>query len=79
MNEGSKQNMARWDDESFGITLPPKDILCASCKYRAKPVILGDSVVDRSGYAMCEKYELKPHGVLWKKESCPDYDPEKQG
>lgn len=44
--------MARWDDEQFHSLVPPKDIMCASCKYKAPPVTVGDYTQDRSGYSM---------------------------
>ncbi len=49
--------MARWDDENFATELPPGDIMCTTCKFKLKPVTVGDYTQDRSGYAMCDTVE----------------------
>ena len=68
--------MARWDDENFATELPPGDIMCTTCKFKLKPVTVGDYVQDRSGYAMCGKFKLKPQDVLWGKNPCKEYERE---
>lgn len=68
--------MARWDDEQFHSLVPPKDIMCASCKYKAPPVTVGDYTQDRSGYSMCDKYKNKPIGILLDRKPCPQYEKE---
>lgn len=66
--------MARWDDEEFNTQLPPDNIQCATCKHKLESVKIGDEVYDRSGYGICEKYDLKPQGVLWNGDKCDKYE-----
>lgn len=57
--------MAHWDDEQFHTQEPPKDIPCATCKYRLKPVVIQGETVDRATYGICGKYERKPVDILY--------------
>lgn len=66
--------MAKWDDEAMNMQMPPKDIQCATCKHRLRPVTVGEYTRDRSGYAMCDKYDLKPQEVLWEHGKCDEYE-----
>jgi hypothetical protein len=68
--------MAHWDDEQFSTKTPPKDIMCAKCKYRLKPVTVGTFTQDRAGYAMCDRYESKPQDILWSRIPCPLFEEE---
>lgn len=68
--------MAHWDGEMFNSIVPPKDIMCATCKFRAQPVTVGDYTQDRSGYSMCEKYDSKPNDIVWGRKPCPLYEQE---
>ncbi len=62
--------MAHWDDEVLRGTVPPKDIPCSTCKYKLRPVTVGNYTQDRSGYLMCDKYATKPIGIVWGRCSC---------
>lgn len=68
--------MTHWDDEQFKTQTPPKSILCTTCKYRLKPVEVAGYKIDRSGYAMCDKYKAKPNDVVWGRTPCPLYEKE---
>ena len=68
--------MARWDDERLQSLVPPKDIMCTSCKFKAQPVVVCGSSVDRSGYAMCEKFSNKPVDILYGRIPCPHFEEE---
>lgn len=68
--------MAHWDDEQFKSQTPPKDVICATCKYRLKPVTIMGQEYDRSNYATCGKYELKPMGILLGENPCSLYQKE---
>lgn len=68
--------MAHWDDEQFNSKTPPKNNQCATCKYRAKPVTVKGYTIDRSGYAMCDKYKAKPNDIVWGRTPCPLYEKE---
>ncbi len=41
--------MAHWDDEVLLGTVLPKDIPCSTCKYKLRPVTVGNYTQDRSG------------------------------
>jgi hypothetical protein len=66
--------MARWDDEQFNMQTPANNIKCATCKYRLKPVTIGDYTAERYGYGNCDKYDLKPQGILWDGDPCEYYE-----
>lgn len=68
--------MAHWDDERFNTTEPPKDIMCATCKFRLPPVTVAGYVQDRSGYSMCDKFTRKPDDILWEHALCTEYEVE---
>lgn len=70
--------MAHWDDENFNTITPPDDILCVTCKHKLPPITVGDFTQDRSGYAMCDRYELKPQDILWGRTPCPYYEREER-
>ena len=65
--------MARWENEIFKTQEPPDDILCTTCVYRLKPVTAAGHTQDRSKYALCEQYSMKPQDVLWGRSPCPHY------
>ena len=68
--------MAHWDDEKINTQEPPKDIMCATCKYRLKPVTVAGTIIDRIGYGICDRYNKKPESVLWNHGECDGYEKE---
>ena len=68
--------MAHWDDEKFNTQDPPKDIMCATCVYRLKPVTVQGHEIDRSRYAACDMYKAKPNDIVWGRIPCDLYKKE---
>ena len=68
--------MAKWDDESFNCNTPPKDIMCATCKYKTANITVCGETRERYTLDYCNKYKMKPHDVLWGKTPCPFYERE---
>lgn len=68
--------MAHWDDEHFHTQEPPADIMCKTCKYRLKPITVGDFTKERYTYSICDKYASKPVDINWGRTPCPLYEKE---
>ena len=71
-----ENNMARWDDENFNMGEPAKDILCATCIHRLKPITVAGYTQDRAGYGHCDKFDNKPTEILWNGADCEYYERE---
>lgn len=52
-------------------TVEPTAKYCKKCQYALKDFKYKDTVIVKSGYASCDKYEEKPHDVLWDGAECP--------
>lgn len=64
--------MAHWDKETFGtVKLPAEQ--CKACVYALKAVTVRGVDYERYAYGNCDKYELKPTGVLWDEAKCPEF------
>ena len=68
--------MAKWDNENFNTEVPPNDIMCATCKHKLKPIVIGDFKQERYNYGMCDKYTRKPEEILWNHGLCPLFEKE---
>lgn len=64
--------MAHWDEEMFETVTPPAG-QCKVCAHALEPVTIKGTPHERYAFGNCDKYELKPTGVLWDEAKCPEY------
>ncbi len=68
------KNEIRWEKEAFATRTPPDDIQCKDCRYKMKNVIVMGNLIEKYKFGKCDKFEVKPNGILFRNELCPEYE-----
>lgn len=67
-----------YETENFRMVEPPDDIICRDCKFKVQPVTVLGITVERYKHMMCDKFDRKPHDIVWDHAMCPYYEKEEE-